>query len=195
MTRAPQKRTMQTRAKLLDAAADLISVNGYTALRVEEVVLKAGVAKGTFFAHFADKDQLMNQLIGAEMDRILDHIEAGPVPKDADSIAEAILPLAEFMTCERYVLDIILRYSVAPEIEQIEPIARNFGRQIEILMNWCSTSDTSFRKDIDAGLLAEGVHAFLLQAMALKFCALHCELGLRERLRQYLRAWLAPVAP
>ena len=47
-----QARTLKTRAKLLSAATALIAHSGYEALRVEEVVVKAGGAKGTFFSHF-----------------------------------------------------------------------------------------------------------------------------------------------
>ncbi|MBL6598875.1 MAG: TetR family transcriptional regulator, partial [Alphaproteobacteria bacterium] len=48
MNRPVQKRTLETRARLIAAAEALIDDAGYEALRVEEVVLGAGVAKGTF---------------------------------------------------------------------------------------------------------------------------------------------------
>jgi hypothetical protein len=83
----------------------------------------------------------------------------------------ARVPLCEFMTCERYVFDIVLRYSGAAAVEQIGPIAATFGRQIGVFETWLSKA--GFRCDIDAGLQAERVRAFILQAMALKFCALH----------------------
>ena len=72
MNKPVQARTLKTRAKLINAAQAVVATSGYEGLRVEEVVKRAGVAKGTFFAHFRDKDALMDQLLGAEMDRILD---------------------------------------------------------------------------------------------------------------------------
>ncbi|MEM6624872.1 MAG: helix-turn-helix domain-containing protein, partial [Pseudomonadota bacterium] len=78
MKRAVQKRTLETRARLIAAAEEIVARDGYEALRVEEVVLRAGVAKGTFFAHFRDKDVLMERLIGPKIDAELDRIAALP---------------------------------------------------------------------------------------------------------------------
>ena len=77
---AVQKRTLQTRSRLLSVAQERVKTSGYEALRVEEVVVGASVAKGTFFAHFRDKDALMEILIGAELDACLDQAAAIPPP-------------------------------------------------------------------------------------------------------------------
>ncbi len=190
MARALQKRTLETRARLVAAAEEIIGEGGFEALRVEEVVLRAGTAKGTLFAHFKDKDALMDQIIGGRIDAQLDVLDAAPVPKTVDALAEALAPLCSFMTCERYVFDVILRYSGAAAIEEIGPIANTFGRQFEILERWLST--TEFRTDIPADLQAEGVHAFMIQAMATEFCALHNAQSFLDRLKPYLKAWLTP---
>ena len=191
MAKAIQKRTLQTRAKLLAAAQETVAEGGYAALRVEQVVLRAGVAKGTFFAHFADKDALMDHLIGTKIDLYLDEIETLSAPADVEEMVEALLPMLEFMICERYVFDVILRYSSVAVIEEIGVIAMTFGRQIEVISGWVASGP--FRKDIGADLLAEGVQAFLLQAMALAHCALHRQMPMRDRLQTYLTgAWLQP---
>ena len=113
MARAIQKRTLETRARLLAAAEEVIGEVGFEAMRVEEVVLRAGTAKGTFFAHFSDKEALMDLIIGARIDTVLDEMAAAPPPKDIGALVEALMPLCTLMTCERYVFDIILRYSGA----------------------------------------------------------------------------------
>jgi len=46
------------RAKLLDAAITLVRQQGYAATSVEDVCRAAGVSKGAFFHHFADKDAM-----------------------------------------------------------------------------------------------------------------------------------------
>ena len=190
MARAVQKRTLQTRARLIAAAEAVIDQAGFEALRVEEVVLRAGTAKGTFFAHFKDKDALMDMIIGARMDAMLDDLHSAPVPQTPHQIATVLMPLLDFMTCERYVFDLILRYSGAAGIEEIGPIANTFGRQVELFTAW--VQDGPFRQDISADLMAEGIHAFVLQAMATKFCALHNATSVQERLVPYLQAWLLP---
>jgi len=44
--------------KLLDAALTVIREKGYTATTVDDLCTKAGVAKGSFFHHFKDKEAL-----------------------------------------------------------------------------------------------------------------------------------------
>ena len=88
------KRTLKTRARLVAAASEVIEDVGFEALRVEQVVKKAGVAKGTFFAHFRDKDALMDRLIGARLDAHLDRIDALPTPDNVDALVAAMLPMA-----------------------------------------------------------------------------------------------------
>ena len=188
MKQPVQKRAQRTREALIAAAQEL-SAGGYEALRVEEIVLRAGVAKGTFFAHFPDKDALMDQLLGARIDAHLDAIAARPAPRSVHEMLDALMPLLAFMTSERYVFDLILRYSGAAAVEEIGPIARTFQRQIEIVADW--VRDAPFRRDISPELIAEGVQAFAVQAMALRFCALNGG-PVRDRLEVYLRAWLLP---
>lgn len=190
MTKRTQKRSLITRQNLIAAAQDIISAKGYQELRVEDVVQKAGVAKGTFFAHFPDKDALMDLVIGARIEEELDRMADQPTPRNVDDLILQLAQLLAFMTHERYVFDLILRYSGAAAREEIGAIAKTFSRQIHVLADWLDSGP--FRKDVAPHLLAEGVQAFTIQAMALEFCALHNEEPMTHRLRSYLNAWLLP---
>lgn len=185
-----QRRTLETRARLVAAAEGVIETHGFEALRVEEVVSQAGVAKGTFFAHFPDKEHLMVQLIGARIDAALDRIAALPPPETIDGMVAALTPLMQVMTQERYVFDVIMRNSGAALSQEIGPIAMTFGRFDAVVSAWIA--DGPFRTDVPLTTLTEGIQAFLMQAMALNFCALHNEVPLQDRLRPYLAAWLIP---
>ncbi|MGJ8626152.1 MAG: TetR/AcrR family transcriptional regulator [Sulfitobacter sp.] len=193
MNRPVQKRTLKTRARLVDTAVALVAEHGYQALRVDDVVAGAGVAKGTFFAHFPDKDALMDLLVGAEINQHLDAIETQPPPEDIDAILAAMMPLLHFMTTDRYVFDVILRHSGAALADDIGVIATTFMRNGQVLGAWLSNGP--FRRDVPPDMLAEGVLAFATQAMALHFCALHNVVPLDQRLRPYLQAWLLPEPP
>ena len=193
MTRAPQKRRIETRAKLVTAARAIVARNGYAGLRVEDVVKDAGVAKGTFFSHFDDKDSLLAQLIGEEMHRILAGVADGPTPNTVEALCDAMEPLYEFMAQDRFAFDIIMRYSGAAGVDDETEIALNFLHQVELLMRWLAVMP-EVRRDVSLDLLAEGVHAFAINAMALAFCALHNAGSINDRLRPYIRAWLLPVS-
>lgn len=191
-TRAPQKRRLETRTRLISAARDIVAEQSYAALRVEDVVARAKVAKGTFFAHFADKDRLMALLIGEDMERILRDITGAPPPQSIPDFATRLAPLMDCMAQERLVFDIVIRFSGAGAIETTELIALNFMHQVELYAAWIrALQGTVVRQDVDPELLAEGVQAFTIQAMALKFCALHNTNQHHERLAPYLEPWLA----
>lgn len=190
MVKAVQKRTLETRARLVAAAEAIIAAEGYGAMRVEEVVQKAGVAKGTFFAHFVDKDALMERIIGARIDACLGDIAKLSTPKNVESLVSHLMPLLHLMTCERYVFDVIIRHSGAAAKEEMGPIAQTFTRQIEVVASWMD--DGPFRSDVPAELLAEGVQAFSIQAIALHFCAVNSAEPMASRLTTYLEAWLNP---
>lgn len=190
MSKPVQKRSQATRAKLVDAARKVIRSNGFGEMRVEDVVKEAGVAKGTFFAHFPDKDVLMDLLIGSDIAAHLQESEALPPLTDLEDLVKRILPLMEFMTSERYVFDVILRHSGAAAKEEIGPIASTFDQQVGILAKWLTGGP--FRRDVPPLILAEGIQAFAVQSMALQFCAISSEEPMRDRLRQYLAAWLIP---
>ncbi|MEO0390098.1 MAG: TetR/AcrR family transcriptional regulator [Pseudomonadota bacterium] len=191
MVRKPQKRTLQTHENLLNAARDAVTQHGYGGARVDDIVARASVAKGTFFAHFRDKDALMDVLIGADLSAVLDAAEAKNAPETVNDLIEALAPLHDAMTCERYVFDIVIRYSGALGQSDIGPIAMIFSRYIDVVEGWVRGS--GFRNDIPERLVAEGVQAFAVQAMALTFCALHQEASRDARLAQYLAAWLTPA--
>ncbi|MEY8830197.1 TetR/AcrR family transcriptional regulator [Sedimentitalea sp. XS_ASV28] len=187
-----QERTLKTRARLIEVAQALVASGGYEALRVEDVVSGAGVAKGTFFAHFKDKDALMERLVGAELAARLDRAEVSEAPVSVATLIAALRPFHRFMTSERYVFDLILRYSGAAAIAEIGPIAQCLQRYSVLVTGWIEAG--AYRRDISADLLAEGVQAFAVQAMSLQFCALHRAQDFEERLTLYLDAWMAPAA-
>lgn len=47
-----------SRERLLDAAIELIRTKGYAAMRVEDVCEATGLTKGSFFHHFASKEEI-----------------------------------------------------------------------------------------------------------------------------------------
>ena len=119
MRKAVQQRTLETRARLTEVAQALVTEKGFEALRIDEVVQRAGVAKGTFFAHFNDKDELMDLLIGERINAQLDRMAAAAPPRNAEQLARRLMPLLELMASERYVFDVILRRSGAAAMDEI----------------------------------------------------------------------------
>jgi AcrR family transcriptional regulator len=60
-TAAPDK-LIDKRKRLLDAALDLFETRGFDGVAVPEIAAKAGVATGTIYRYFRDKESLVNAL-------------------------------------------------------------------------------------------------------------------------------------
>jgi TetR/AcrR family transcriptional repressor of nem operon len=80
-----QPRALETREKILQAAANLIALKGYHDTKLEEVLNTAHVTKGAFFHHFRDREDLAFAVLDWHMDRRRKMLEA----------IEQELPLAE----------------------------------------------------------------------------------------------------
>jgi AcrR family transcriptional regulator len=55
--------SLARREAILAAALDEFSAQGFAAARLDKVALRAGVAKGTIYVHFRDKEALFQELI------------------------------------------------------------------------------------------------------------------------------------
>jgi AcrR family transcriptional regulator len=56
-------RAAERRAAIIDAALDEFIARGFTATRLDDVAKRAGVAKGTIYLHFKDKESMFEELI------------------------------------------------------------------------------------------------------------------------------------
>jgi AcrR family transcriptional regulator len=98
-TPARAQRSAERRAAILAAALDEFAVRGFAATRLDDVARHAGVAKGTIYLHFADKETLFQELIRSEL---------SPVVAALENASHADLPLAQFasMLVEVFVREI-----------------------------------------------------------------------------------------
>ncbi len=69
-----------TRARIVEAAADLIYVHGVERTSLDEVMAASGVSKSQLYHYFADKDALVLEVIAKQTERVLGaqqpHLEA-----------------------------------------------------------------------------------------------------------------------
>jgi len=86
-------RSAERRDAILSAALDEFSTRGFEAARLDDVARRAGVAKGTIYLYFRDKESLFQELIRAMLTPLVGTIEALgqaelPLPELANRIAE-----------------------------------------------------------------------------------------------------------
>ena len=86
-------RSAERRDAILSAALDEFSTRGFKAARLDDVARRAGVAKGTIYLYFRDKESLFQELIRSMLTPLVGTIEAlgeadVPLPVLADRIVE-----------------------------------------------------------------------------------------------------------
>lgn len=82
------QKSAERRKAILDAALDEFSKEGFAATRLEDVARRAGVAKGTIYLHFRDKEELFQELIRSMMTPQLDALVA---LQDLDAPVQVVL--------------------------------------------------------------------------------------------------------
>jgi AcrR family transcriptional regulator len=73
---ARAERSAARREAILSAALDEFSASGFAATRLDDVARRAGVAKGTIYLYFRDKESLFQELIRTMLTPLVGTIEA-----------------------------------------------------------------------------------------------------------------------
>ena len=73
---ARKARSADRRDAILAAALDEFSSRGFEAARLDDVARRAGVAKGTIYLYFRDKESLFQELVRAMLTPLVGTIEA-----------------------------------------------------------------------------------------------------------------------
>jgi len=71
-------RAAERRQAIIDAALDEFVARGFAATRLDDVAKRAGVAKGTIYLHFTDKEALFQELIRTALVPLIGRLAAPP---------------------------------------------------------------------------------------------------------------------
>ena len=73
-------RAAERRQAIIDAAMEEFIARGYAATRLDDVAGRAGVAKGTIYLHFKDKEALFQELIRTALVPLIGRLATPPLP-------------------------------------------------------------------------------------------------------------------
>ena len=75
----PAQEAADKRQSILDAALDEFAARGFADARLDDVARRAGVAKGTIYLYFRDKESLFQDLVRTRLSPLIGTIEAAAV--------------------------------------------------------------------------------------------------------------------
>jgi AcrR family transcriptional regulator len=91
---ARAEKSAARREAILAAALDEFSARGFAAARLDDVAARAGVAKGTIYLHFSDKDALFQEILRTVMGPLVATLEATvAVDLPLRAVAERVIDL------------------------------------------------------------------------------------------------------
>jgi AcrR family transcriptional regulator len=77
-----QRRVLRTKKAIEDAFVELVLENGYDKVSVEDITNRADLAKGTFYAHYQNKEALVNAVFTRLTSDLAERITPGEGPWD-----------------------------------------------------------------------------------------------------------------
>jgi AcrR family transcriptional regulator len=86
-------RAAQRRAAIIAAGLDEFTARGFAATRLDDVAKRAGVAKGTIYLHFKDKEALFQELVRTALVPLIGNLTA--VPAAGGSVRDILERFAE----------------------------------------------------------------------------------------------------
>lgn len=185
-------RKLRTRARLLDAAVEAISQTGYKKAAVAGVLEKAGMARATFYAQFADVADCFVAALELLSDRLLREVDEaleGVAPQEAVDAASGAL--IGFALAERSAAKVFFIESLAGDRRCLEIRDRACDEIAARLADaWASLPAKEPAPVFSAEILMGGMFRMLTTRLR------RAESGLDELsgdLRQWVAAYAAPA--
>lgn len=134
-----QKRKTTTKADLKTALTILLEKKDFESISVSDITREAGVNRGTFYLHYIDKFDMMDQLIDEILQNILILLKEGN-PKTKEAAFPAVIKIFEYlkedfafvhaMTMNRFNYTVKLVHDFLMELtKQIGPIKQTIEEE------------------------------------------------------------------
>jgi AcrR family transcriptional regulator len=154
---ARRQRSAERREAILAAALDEFSTRGFEAARLDDVAKRAGVAKGTIYLYFRDKENLFQELIRTMLMPLIGTIEAlGAADVPVSVLGEQIVELFMREVYETRRKDVI-RLMIS-EGRRFPKLAEFYYR--EVLSRIIAAVRTLLRRAAARGEVPEGLAEF-----------------------------------
>lgn len=143
------------RERILDAAEHVFAQHGFFAAKVSEIAKEAGVADGTIYLYFKNKDDLLISLFESRMERVNAHLALETAKHKApraklDAFIRAYLALVKEQPAAAEVLTVELRQSA--KFMKGQPANPKFAELLRLLASIVADGQR-------AGVFTDGIPA------------------------------------
>lgn len=158
-----EEKARQTRGSLLNAGCAVVAAEGYAAAAVAKIADQAGVAHGTFYNYFEDRQALFDELLPYEGLRMREAVErvARKVPSGMER------EIVRFEAFLNYVIENDGFYRILYESEIFAPRAHN-AHMVNIVEGYRRTFDRAMREGWMRPLDARQVDCLIYQLLGIR---------------------------
>ncbi|MEC0371352.1 TetR/AcrR family transcriptional regulator [Paenibacillus chibensis] len=107
-------RVIKTRSAIMGALQDLLTEKSYESITIRDIVQRAGINRSTFYLHFLDKENLMEQNSAYVLDKLRAAIQypAFSFEKAKKEFEERQEPISSLLAIFRHIQEYFKFYSV-----------------------------------------------------------------------------------
>jgi len=167
-----QERAVRTRAALVEAARGEVSARGYAATTARSIAEAAGVATGSFYQYFADKDAILRELGAVRLGHVatdivgLLEVSNGTEHTDVPEVLRGVVTAVMAFHQEDPGLHAVLteRRGLDPELDALTTRAEHalIARVASLLTRWGHPGDADATAYIIHSMVEGSVHAHVL---------------------------------
>ena len=185
-----QLKSKETKARIFQAAKDILRKKGYEELSIKNICEEAGVSNGSFYHHFKTKDDLLSYYIEEQPNINPDLLD---LPADAKDAKETIIYvyINYVRYCEELGVEFMSNY-YTPKNQSLNPLIRT-ERSYPII-----TVQNYLRKCIDAGIINTKISLDALSTdirmivigNVFEWCLKQGKADFEEKMRRSLKVYL-----
>lgn len=134
---------------IIETAADLFGEAGYNGVRMEDIAARAGVAKGTLYLYFKNKDDLFLALILQRMTHLLQEIRAKASAVSSPEVKLKILvrECIEYFSSQPHIFAVIEKLDHTGSESQVESLRASRQRFLDFTASIIAELQASGRAD------------------------------------------------
>lgn len=120
--------------RIIETAAELFGEFGYTEVRMEDIATRAGVAKGTLYLYYKDKDDLYLALILQRMTHLFERtqVKAAEAVAPATKLVNVVREAVDYFHSQPHIFAAIQRFDNSGTSAQVEALRLSRDRFLNL---------------------------------------------------------------